>query len=79
MRSKRFGGQAVPAFPTDKWWLLTHKWNNRKTWRPQGPFKHFKIPSLGPPFKNPVLTYRSFSKPAHYGQKRGRGLFEIRK
>ena len=78
MRSRNFGGPAVPAFPTDKWWSLTKKYNSRILFRPEGPFSPFKFPSLGRR-KGPPFTFRSVQKPPHYGQKRGRSIFKIGK
>ena len=78
MRSKNFGGRAVPAFPTDKWWSLTKKYNSRIVFRPSGPFPPFKRASLGRR-KRPPFTFRTVSKPDHYGQKKGRSIFKLGK
>ena len=78
MRSKNFGGPAVPAFPTDKWWSLTKKYNSRIIFSPEGPFKKFSYPgSL--PRTQPSYSLKTYTKPPHYGQKRGRSIFKIGK
>ena len=79
MRSKHFGGRAVPAFPTDRWWSLTKKYNSRVVFRPDGPFKQFKFPGLGGPKTQPSYSLKQYVKPPHYGQKRGRSIFKIGK